>query len=308
MQRNEIIEIINKKTVEARKLINEINELKKVLSNYDKQIKINFTNEDKVNIFMNYFKGRDNVYPYISIDKKDTSKKYYIPKCANEWNKNICYKTMGKKCKNCGHWLDKPLDKEVIRNHLFNDNPIGIYPMLEDETCYFLAFDFDDKKKENDIKEDVLAFASICDKYNVPISIERSRSGRGIHIWIFFETNIKALTARRMGSLLLSKTMEIRDSLKIDSFDRMFPNQDTLPKGGYGNLIALPFQNEPMKYNNTVFLDRNFIAYADQYAYLSQVKKMSYDEVKIFISDLEKNKIDPMDYTDYIENIENKNN
>ena len=292
MQRNEIIEIINKKTVEARKLINEINELKKVLSNYDKQIKINFTNEDKVNIFMNYFKGRDNVYPYISIDKKDTSKKYYIPKCANEWNKNICYKTMGKKCKNCGHWLDKPLDKEVIRNHLFNDNPIGIYPMLEDETCYFLAFDFDDKKKENDIKEDVLAFASICDKYNVPISIERSRSGRGIHIWIFFETNIKALTARRMGSLLLSKTMEIRDSLKIDSFDRMFPNQDTLPKGGYGNLIALPFQNEPMKYNNTVFLDRNFIAYADQYAYLSQVKKMSYDEVFNIIKILSENTID----------------
>ena len=144
--------------------------------------------------------------------------------------------------------------------------------MLEDESCYFLAFDFDDKKNENDIKDDVLAFASICDKYNVPISIERSRSGHGIHVWIFFEKNIKALTARKMGSLLLSKTMEIRDNLKIDSFDRMFPNQDTMPKGGYGNLIALPFQNKPMKYNNTAFLDRNFIAYDDQYGYLSKVK------------------------------------
>lgn len=307
MQRNEIIEAINQKTLEAKKLINEINDLKKLLSNYDNQPKINFTNEEKVNLFMNYFKGRDSIYPYLSIDKKDPSKKYYIPKCANEWNKNVCNKTMGKKCKDCQYWIDKPIDKEVIRNHLFNSNPIGIYPMLEDETCYFLVFDFDDKKNENDIKADVLAFASICDKYNVPISIERSRSGHGIHVWIFFENNIKALTARKMGSLLLSKTMEIRDNLKIDSFDRMFPNQDTMPKGGYGNLIALPFQNEPMKYNNTAFLDRNFIAYDDQYSYLSKLKKMSYDEVFNVIRILSENTIDiSNEYVELKKEIKNK--
>lgn len=214
---------------------------------------------------------------------------------------------MGKKCKGCQHWVDKPIDKEVIRNHLFNSNPIGIYPMLEDETCYFLAFDFDDKKNENDVKEDVLAFASICDKYNVPIAIERSRSGHGIHVWIFFENNIKALTVRKMGSLLLSKTMEIRDNLKIDSFDRMFPNQDTLPKGGYGNLIALPFQNVPMKYNNTAFLDRNFIAYDDQYSYLSELKKMSYDEVYNVIRILSENTIDiSNEYAELKKEIKNK--
>ena len=307
MQRNEIIEVINQKTLEAKKIINEINDLKKLLSNYDNQHKTNFTNEEKINIFMDYFKGRDSIYPYLSIDKKDPSKKYYIPKCANEWNKNVCNKTMGKKCKDCQYWVDKPIDKEVIRNHLFNSNPIGIYPMLEDETCYFLAFDFDDKKNENDIKEDVLAFAGICDKYNVPISIERSRSGHGIHVWIFFENNIKALTARKMGSLLLSKTMEIRDNLKIDSFDRMFPNQDTMPKGGYGNLIALPFQNEPMKYNNTAFLDRNFIAYDDQYNYLSKVKKMSYDEVFSVIRILSENTIDiSNEYVELKKEIKNK--
>lgn len=307
MQRNEIIEAINKKTFEAKKLINEINDLKKLLSSYDSQPKINFTNEEKVKIFMDYFKGRDSIYPYLSIDKKDPSKKYYIPKCANEWNKNVCNKTMGKKCKGCQHWVDKPIDKEVIRNHLFNSNPIGIYPMLEDETCYFLAFDFDDKKNENDVKEDVLAFASICDKYNVPIAIERSRSGHGIHVWIFFENNIKALTVRKMGSLLLSKTMEIRDNLKIDSFDRMFPNQDTLPKGGYGNLIALPFQNVPMKYNNTAFLDRNFIAYDDQYSYLSELKKMSYDEVYNVIRILSENTIDiSNEYAELKKEIKNK--
>ncbi len=307
MQRNEIIEVINKKTLEAKKLINEINDLKKLLSNYDNRSKISFTNEEKLNIFMNYFKGRDSVYPYLSIDKKDPSKKYYIPKCANEWNKNVCNKSMGKKCKDCQYWVDKPIDKEVIRNHLFNNNPIGIYTMLEDETCYFLALDFDDKKNENDIKEDVLAFASICDKYSVPISIERSRSGHGIHVWIFFENNIKALIARKMGILLLSKTMEIRDNLKIDSFDRMFPNQDTMPKGGYGSLIALPFQNEPMKYNNTAFLDRNFIAYDDQYSYLSKVKKMGYDEVFNVIRILSENIIDiSNEYVELKEEIKNK--
>lgn len=292
MQKNEIIEIINKKTIEAKKLIAEINELKQLLNTCNTQPTTNFTNEEKVNIFMNYFKGRDSIYPYLSFDKKDPTKKYYIPKCANEWNKNVCNKTMNKKCKNCQYWVDKPIDKEVIRNHLFNNQPIGIYPMLEDETCYFLAFDFDDKKNEKDIKEDVLAFATICDNYNIPISIERSRSGHGIHVWIFFEKNIKAITARKMGSLLLSKTMEIRDNLKIDSFDRMFPNQDNMPKGGYGSLIALPFQNEPMKYNNTVFLNRNFIPYDDQYSYLNTAKKMSYDEVFNAIKTLSENTID----------------
>ena len=307
MQKNEIIEAINRKTIEAKKLFNEINELKNILNSLDNQIKNNFTNEDKVNLFMDYFKGRDNVYPYLSIDKNDPSKKYYIPKCVNEWNKNVCLKSMHKKCKDCNYWMDKPIDKEVIRNHLFNNTPIGIYPMLDDETCYFLAFDFDDKKNENNIKEDVLAFASVCDKYNVPISIERSRSGHGIHIWIFFKSNIKAMTARKMGSLLLSKTMEIRDNLKIDSFDRMFPNQDTMPKGGYGNLIMLPFQNEAMKYNNTVFLDRNFVPYNDQYVYLSNVKKMGYDEIISIINILSKNTIDiSNEYIELKKEINNK--
>lgn len=222
MQRVEIIETINRKTIEAKKLIKEIDDLKKLLNNTQNDIESELSQEEKINIFMDYFKGRDSIYPYLSIDKKDPSKKYYIPKCANEWNKNVCNKTMGKKCKTCQHWQDKPVDKEVIKNHLFNNSPIGIYPMLEDETCYILAFDFDDKKNENNIKEDVLAFKSVCDKYNVPIGIERSRSGHGIHVWIFFKNKIKVSFVRKMGSLLLSKTMEIRDNLKIDSFDRMW--------------------------------------------------------------------------------------
>lgn len=175
---------------------------------------------------------------------------------------------MGKKCKSCQYRENKPLSKDTIYKHMYENGPIGNYPLLENYTCFLLSLDFDNKDTNNDIKSEVLAFASICDKYEVPIAIERSRSGHGIHIWMFFETNIKAITARKLESLLLSKTMDIA-SISISSFDRMFPNQDTLPKGGYGNLIALPLQNEPSKYGNTLFVDRNFIPIKDQIQYLT---------------------------------------
>jgi len=186
---------------------------------------------------------------------------------------------MSKQCKTCQYRENKPLTSDTIKKHMYNDKTIGIYPMLEDETCYFLAFDFDDKRNELDIKEDVLAFASICDQYEIPIGIEKSRSGKGVHVWIFFANKIKALTARKLGSLLLSKTMKIRDNLKINSYDRMFPNQDFMLKGGYGNLIALPFQTNPAKYGNTIFIDRNFLPIKEQFEYLKSLKKLSLNEV-----------------------------
>lgn len=278
MNREEIINLIKDKQLEVDRLLGEINELKSRLSDEKEEV-CNLTREDKINIFASYFRGRDDVYPYLSIDKNDSNKKYYIPACMNEWKKGVCNKTMGRACKKCQYRENKPLTLDVIRDHMYNNKSIGIYPMCEDETCYFLAIDFDDKKNDNNIKEDVLAFARVCDIYNVDIAIERSRSGKGIHVWIFFENKIKAMLARRLGSLLLSKTMEIRDNLKIDSFDRMFPNQDYMPKGGYGNLIALPFQTEPAKYGNTILIDRDFLKIKDQFGYLSKIKKLSLDEV-----------------------------
>lgn len=288
---DDLLALISKKELEISKLEKEIRDLK---SKYNELniIKHNYTKDEKIKIFMEYFRGRDDVYPYLSIDKQDTNKKYYIPKCKNEWNKSICYKTMRKKCKDCPYWVDEEITNLVIENHIFNDKTIGMYTMLPDETCYFLAFDFDDKNSINQIKDDVLAFAKVCDEYDVPIAIERSRSGKGFHLWIFFENKIKAITARKLGSLLLSKTMELRDSLKIESFDRMFPNQDFLPKGGYGNLIVLPFQTEPSKYGNSVFVDRNFIPYNDQYDYLSSVIKMNEEDVFSIIRILSSNTID----------------
>lgn len=284
MEKKEIINLIKQKELQVQRLNKEIielnNELKKV--NNTQTISI----EEKVKIFANYFKGRDDVYAYLSIDKSNPNKKYYIPKCINEWNKLVCNKTMGKSCKNCQYKELKPLTLEVIKDHIYGNTTIGLYPMLKDETCCLLAFDFDNKENQNDIKEDVLAFSSICDSFNIPIAIEKSRSGKGIHVWIFFENKIKASVARKLGSLLLSKTMEIRDNLKIDSFDRMFPNQDYLPKGGYGNLIALPFQTQPSKYGNTIFLDRNFLQIKNQIEYLNQIKKLSTEEVYTKIKEI----------------------
>ena len=292
MNNSEILKLIKVKELEIKKLQLEIDELKKqfneITTNSSEDI---LSREDSVKIFMNYFKGRNDVYPYLSIDKNNPDIKYYIPACANEWKNGVCNKTMGKKCKTCQYRENKPISKDTIYKHMYGNYPIGIYPLLENDTCFFLSLDFDDKDSKKDIKSDVLAFASVCNKYEVPIAIERSRSGNGIHIWMFFDTNIKAITARKLGSLLLSKTMEI-SNISISSFDRMFPNQDTLPKGGYGNLIALPFQNEPSKYGNTLFIDRNFILIKNQMQYLSSIHKLTEIEVFEKIKQLSNETID----------------
>lgn len=292
MNNNEIRNLINKKELEIKKLQVEVEELKRMLNqSTSDDTELSLSRNEKIKVFMNYFRGRDDVYPYLSIDKNNPKIKYYIPACVNEWKQGVCNKTMGKKCKNCQYRENKPLSKEVIYNHMYGNNPIGIYPLLENDTCYFLSLDFDNKNTNNDIKSDVLAFASICDEYEIPIAIERSRSGNGIHIWIFFDINIKALTARKLGSLLLSKAMEI-SNISISSFDRMFPNQDTLPKGGYGNLIALPFQNEPSKYENTLFVDRNFIKIDNQIQYLNSIHKLTEKEIFEKIEKLSNETID----------------
>ena len=292
MNRDEIINKIKEKEIAINNIKNELNELKAMLNALDSKEEVSsLLREEKVKIFMSYFKGRDDVYPYLSINKENPNIKYYIPACLNEWKKGVCNKTMGKKCRNCQYRENKPLSKEVIYSHMYGNKPIGIYPLLPDDTCYFLALDFDNKNSDNDIKEEVLAFLNICDEYKIPAVLERSRSGNGIHIWIFFSTNIKAIIARKLGSLLLSKTMEI-SNLPISSFDRMFPNQDTLPKGGYGNLIALPFQNEPSKYGNTIFIDRNFMKVKNQLEYLKSIHKLTERDVLETIEKLSNETID----------------
>jgi len=163
-----------------------------------------------------------------------------------------------------------PLTAPVIENHLLGKETVGVYPLLSDETCFFLAADFDKKTWEDDSQ----AFLETCQELHVPAALERSRSGKGGHIWVFFDHALPAITARKLGSLILTTTMERRHQVGLDSYDRFFPNQDTMPKGGLGNLIALPLQLAPRKEGNSVFIDSDFRPYPDQWQYLSTIRRM----------------------------------
>jgi superfamily II DNA or RNA helicase len=162
------------------------------------------------------------------------------------------------------------------------DFTIGIYPLLPDETCWFLAVDFDKSIWEKDVQ----AFLETCELHDVPASLERSRSGNGAHIWIFFSEQVPARIARCLGSLLLTETMERRPEISLKSYDRFFPNQDTMPERGFGNLIALPLQHGPRTKNNSVFLDENLKPHSDQWSYLSSVKRLGRDEVEQYVQTL----------------------
>lgn len=153
MASEDISNLIKEKEEQIKKLQYEINVLKQKLINDSNKEKSTFTLEQKLEIFMDYFKGRDDVYPYLSINNNNPNVKYYIPACVNEWKKGVCNKTMGKLCKACQYRENKPISKDTIKNHIYDNKTIGIYPMLEDETCYFIAFDFDDKKMKTMLKK-----------------------------------------------------------------------------------------------------------------------------------------------------------
>ena len=161
------------------------------------------------------------------------------------------------------------LTDEVLYDHLTGKHTVGLYPLLKDNTCFFLAIDFD----KQSWKEDALAFRQTCHHFGIPASIERSRSGNGCHIWIFFDEPIASVSARKLGHKLLNSTKQ-RTGTSLKSFDRMFPNQDTLPSGGFGNLIALPLQGNPRKTGNSVFVNESWHPYKDQWEYLFSVKKI----------------------------------
>jgi len=174
-----------------------------------------------------------------------------------------------------------PFTDEVVKLHLTGKKAIGIYPLLTDETCWLLAADFDKKTWQ----DDALAFVATCHRMNVPAYLERSRSGNGGHVWIFFERPFSAMHARMMGCAILTQTMERRHHLGLDSYDRFFPNQDTLPKGGFGNLIALPLQWMPRQNGNSVFVDDALHPYPDQWQLLASVRRIQHDQVEWIVND-----------------------
>ena len=234
----------------------------------------NQTFEDKVALFKSYFRGREDVYAKRWINNK-TGKRGYSPVCKHEWDRILCRKPIIK-CSECPNQGFLPLDEVAIRGHLTGAQVMGVYPMLKNESCYFLAMDFD---KENWL-EDVGAIGETCREEGIPVAVERSRSGRGGHVWIFFSEEVPAVLARRLGSFLITQTMAKRYQMDMKSYDRLFPNQDTMPKGGFGNLIALPFQKEAMANGNSLFIDERGKPYSDQWGFLVSVKKMFYKEVE----------------------------
>lgn len=212
-----------------------------------------------------------------------------MPACANEWIRGICEKPRIK-CGDCTHQRYLPVTDDVIRWHLTGHDDggqpfvAGVYPMLQDEACFFLAVDFD----KTGWSEDATAFAETCRQLDLPAAIERSRSGQGGHVWLFFEEAIPAALARRLGSHILTQTMERRPEVGLDSYDRFFPNQDTMPRGGFGNLIALPLQKQARERGNSVFVDDALVPYPDQWAFLSAVLRIGRSRVEALVRDAER--------------------
>ena len=244
--------------------------------------------EEKITLFRTLFRGREDIYPR-RFESVKTGKTGYSPACANEWVPGICHKPKIK-CTDCKHQAFLPADELMLRQHLLgrdlsqpsrDDFTAGVYPLRLDETCWFLAADFD----KNTWREESTVFLENCQARNVPAVLERSRSGNGGHVWIFFSEPIPAKLARRLGSYLLTKTMEQYSGMGFDSYDRLFPSQDTLPQGGFGNLIALPLQKRPRLNGNSVFVNERFEPYEDQWRFLSSIRRMNRSEIEAILSE-----------------------
>lgn len=228
---------------------------------------------EKIELFQQLFRGCEDVYPLRWENRK--GKSGYSPACANEWDRVLCGKPRVK-CAQCQNRQFLSVTGEVIYDHLSGKHTIGVYPILEDETCWFLVADFDKSSWQLDVN----AFLDSCKILDVSAYLERSRSGNGGHVWIFFESPTPAVLARKLGTSILTSTMERRPEVGLDSYDRFFPSQDTLPKGGFGNLIAIPLQKSSREHGNSVFIDRNLKPFPDQWAYLSAVRRISQQQIE----------------------------
>ncbi len=233
-----------------------------------------FSTAEKVALFRRLFRGRTDVYP-IRWESKTTGKSGYAPACGNEWLAGVCEKPRIK-CGECNNRLLIPLSDQVIYEHLAGKRTVGVYPLLPDDTCHFLAADFD----EAEWREDAKAFYQSCHELGVPVALEISRSGNGAHAWIFFSGSVSARDARRLGTAIISHTCARTRQLKLESYDRLFPNQDSMPKGGFGNLIALPLQKHPRENGCSVFVDGDLRAYRDQWAFLASILPMAAHDIE----------------------------
>ena len=249
--------------------------------------------ENMANKFFYMFWGRQDVYAKRSVNK-ETGKAAYYPQCNNFWT-SVCHKKIkdGINCKDCKNRSYKKITKYDILNHLqgnaYNSSDvIGVYPLLNNGTCRFMVFDFDNHDKGAEEKdfandddtwiEEVEAMRKICVMNGIDPLVERSRSGRGAHVWIFFDKPIAASLVRKFGFALLDKCAEQVNLKSFKYYDRMLPAQDSLSdNSALGNLIALPLQGKALQEGNSAFVDGNWNAYPDQWKILFSKPRLSHE-------------------------------
>jgi superfamily II DNA or RNA helicase len=240
-------------------------------------VQIPRTPAEKISLFLNLFGTRRSVYPQRWENNK-SGKSGYSPTCNNDSFANrqsgICRKPKVK-CSECPHKRFPPLDERAVESHLRGEQTLGVYAIGTDDTCRFLAADFDGEGW----RDDVLAYREAAERVGLTVAIERSRSGNGAHGWIFFAEPVPAVTARRLGTILVAKASALRPTLGLGAYDRLFPNQDTLPVGGFGNLIALPLAKAPRQNGNTLFVDPRMVAFEDQWSYLAGLPRLSRESL-----------------------------
>jgi len=241
------------------------------------QAHTNLSTDQKVSIFKNLFRGRTDIFA--TRWQNSQGRSGYSVACSNEWVKRICEKPRIK-CNVCPNREYKKLNDQIIYDHLAGKQVVGLYPLLTDNACYLLVADFD----KDGWQEAIRAMSQACLHFEIPHAIEVSRSGNGAHLWIFFSEPVQARDARLLGFGLLDKAMEIHPDLSFDSYDRLFPNQDIMPEGGFGNLIALPLQYQARQQGNSQFVDINLLTYADQWRFLSHLKTISLKQLNALLA------------------------
>src|SRR3989344_3248733 len=233
----------------------------------------NLVSEENIELYCSLFCGRQDVY---ARHWEKNEKSGYSPAYDFNWSEFLAFKSQGGSLKDFPNKKLIPLTPDVIKKHLFGAHTIGIYPILSDNTSYFIAADFDGQNWFEDGKN----FIRECSKVGLHGYMERSRSGNGCHVWIFFEDAYPCFKSRKIILEIIKKTLKLSEFDKEVSFDRLFPNQDSLVKNGFGNLIALPFQGRKIAEGKTIFIDiENDQPYSDQWEFLSSIEECSTAEI-----------------------------